>query len=203
MINAASFLRHFRGFPSITRQSSFRGMARATSLAPSKAWRPSYQWVEGVENVERYCPGGYHPIRLGDEFCCGRYQVIHKLGYGSFSTVWLARDRIEHRYVALKVITAAASEVSLEARIMRHLRQSSPGYPGHSFVLSLLDDFSIDGPNGRHQCIVSEVVGNSLVVAKESTKDEIFPLTTARVVTPQLALGLAYIHSCGVLHGGW
>ena len=44
------------------------------------------------EWVEVYHPGGYHPVLLGDVFNNGQYTVIRKLGEGSFSTVWLARD---------------------------------------------------------------------------------------------------------------
>ena len=39
----------------------------------------------------RYCPGGYHPVTLGDRFH-DRYCVIQKLGFGVYSTVWLAND---------------------------------------------------------------------------------------------------------------
>ena len=42
------------------------------------------------EWVEEYHPGGYHPVNLGDTFRDGKYRVIRKLGYGSYSTVWLA-----------------------------------------------------------------------------------------------------------------
>jgi serine/threonine-protein kinase SRPK3 len=44
------------------------------------------------EPMSRYCAGGYHPICLGDTFEQHRYQVYHKLGWGGFSTVWLAWD---------------------------------------------------------------------------------------------------------------
>lgn len=44
------------------------------------------------EWVEDYRPGGYHPVVLGDIFNNGQYKVIRKLGEGSYSTVWLARD---------------------------------------------------------------------------------------------------------------
>lgn len=42
------------------------------------------------ENLNRYCAGGYHPVRLGDTFKAGQYRVLRKLGYGLYSTVWLA-----------------------------------------------------------------------------------------------------------------
>jgi serine/threonine protein kinase len=42
------------------------------------------------EWAEEYCPGGFHPVNLGDTFHQGKYRVIRKLGDGSYSTVWLA-----------------------------------------------------------------------------------------------------------------
>lgn len=170
--------------------------------APSRTVGPIYYWQEGVENLERYCVGGYHPIQLGDEFSHRRYRVIHKLGYGSFSTVWLAKDQKDKRYVSLKVITSAASGSSSEAKIRHCLREGNPEHPGRNFVLSSLDDFWIDGPNGRHQCLVSEVVGSTIIEVREATKYGVLPLKIARGIATPLALGLAYIHSCGVLHGG-
>lgn len=45
-----------------------------------------YQWLDGVEDLEGYVTGGYHPTYLGDELSHGRYRIIHKLGFGSYST---------------------------------------------------------------------------------------------------------------------
>ena len=46
------------------------------------------------ENYMRYCPGGFHPVSIGDEFCAGRYAIHHKLGFGGFATVWLAKENV-------------------------------------------------------------------------------------------------------------
>jgi hypothetical protein len=43
------------------------------------------------EAPERYCLGGYHPVHLGENFN-NKYQIMSKLGYGVYSTVWLAKD---------------------------------------------------------------------------------------------------------------
>lgn len=44
------------------------------------------------EGTEDYKRGGYHAVRIGDAFKHGRYVVQSKLGWGHFSTVWLAWD---------------------------------------------------------------------------------------------------------------
>lgn len=46
---------------------------------------------ESDEGSEEYREGGYHPVAIDDLFC-ERFRVIRKLGWGHFSTVWLARD---------------------------------------------------------------------------------------------------------------
>ena len=47
---------------------------------------------EDEEELSDYCQGGYHPVYIGDTFSNGRYVVVRKLGWGHFSTVWLAKD---------------------------------------------------------------------------------------------------------------
>ena len=53
---------------------------------------PKSSCLISQERVSLYRPGGYHPVCLGDTFNEKRYTIIHKLGWGGFSTVWLARD---------------------------------------------------------------------------------------------------------------
>lgn len=38
-----------------------------------------------------YVRGGFHPVHLGDTFD-NRYRVLRKLGFGAYSTSWLAKD---------------------------------------------------------------------------------------------------------------
>lgn len=60
----------------------------ATSLSASH----TSVMTEDEEDLEDYRPGGYHPVSIGDDFSSGRYVIVRKLGWGHFSTVWLARD---------------------------------------------------------------------------------------------------------------
>ncbi|KZF21600.1 kinase-like protein [Xylona heveae TC161] len=139
---------------------------------------------DGMEWAERYVPGGFHPTHIGDMYHDGRYEIVHKLGWGSFATVWLARDNKEGRYVALKIHAADAFENSQD---------------GRAYVSTLLDEFVINGPNGQHLCIVSKAAGCSVWDQKNETLARYSP-KTARAISAQLLLGLDYIHACGVVH---
>jgi serine/threonine protein kinase len=71
-----------------------------------------------LEDLEGYTPGGYHPTSIGDSFCDGRYTVVHKLGFGGYSTIWLARDNQTERYVSLKILVASKSQDNQEGTIL-------------------------------------------------------------------------------------
>ena len=47
---------------------------------------------EDDEGFDSYRKGGYHAVRVADQFGGGRYIAQRKLGWGQFSTVWLAYD---------------------------------------------------------------------------------------------------------------
>lgn len=66
---------------------SFTQLASTTA----KDHRIEYNWIKGMEALEEYAPGGYHPIMIGDTLH-DQYHIINKLGFGSYSTVWLTQD---------------------------------------------------------------------------------------------------------------
>lgn len=43
------------------------------------------------ETFSVYLSARYYPVRIGEVFF-SKYQVVSKLGYGAYPTVWLARD---------------------------------------------------------------------------------------------------------------
>ncbi|KAL7266799.1 hypothetical protein RUND412_010637 [Rhizina undulata] len=160
----------------------------------------------GLEELEDYSVGGYHPIDINDLVLDGHYKIVHKLGHGAFSTVWLARDQQQQRYVSLKFSMADASEESSEGQVLRYLQDASnptcAAHPGRQFVLKLLDEFEVEGPNGRLRCIVTDVLGPSIRWMKEeASEDGLLPLNIVRKVASQVAKGIAYLQACRVVHG--
>ncbi|EDN04048.1 predicted protein [Histoplasma mississippiense (nom. inval.)] len=154
-----------------------------------------------VEDLEGYRPGGYHPTLVGDTFCTGRYKIVHKLGFGAYSTIWLARDQHLQRYVSLKILVAGASENSNEGKIIHLLTKGDPHCRGRQYIPTLLDQFSFDGPNGHHQCLVAEPAGCSISTSKENSANFMFPQDAARSIAAQLIMGLNYLHENDVCHG--
>ena len=161
---------------------------------------------ENVENIELYRKGGFHPVGIGDTFKDGRYRVLHKLGHGGFSTVWLARDELRDRLVSLKILTSSASRHPKELEMLRLLENSAQGNPWHNNFITVLDNFSIEGPNGRHHCHVTQPGGPSIRTLLESpgevegTNRLRAPL--ARHLARQLASAITFMHDAGIVHGG-
>ncbi|CAE7217787.1 unnamed protein product [Rhizoctonia solani] len=122
--------------------------------------------TEDEEDWEDYVKGGYHPVQIGDTFSDGRYTVVRKLGWGHFSTVWLAKDAKQNRHVALKVVKSAPryTETALdEIKLLQRLISGDVNHPGRRHVIGFLDHFRHKGPNGNHVCMVFEVLGENLL----------------------------------------
>ena len=119
----------------------------------SKPWHPTYNPISDVESLENYMPGGYHPVMISDVLH-GRYRIVDKLGFGGYSTVWLARDAKLGHYVVLKVNTADCPP--RETQILRELWHSTNESPATSNIKASiplpLDEFKLKGPNGTHIC---------------------------------------------------
>lgn len=164
-----------------------------------------YMPIEDVEKLERYRPGGYHPVTVGDQLG-DRYSIIHKLGFGSYSTIWLARNQEARRYVAIKIpVAERESTGTRETDILRGLNNARLGgkaYPGAAYIPSILDGFSLFGPNGVHHCYVTEPGMMSLAEAKDASSIRLFQLPVARVMAAQLVEAVTFLHSQGIVHGG-
>lgn len=166
------------------------------------------------EPLERYVPGGFHPVTLGDTFKDGRYVVRHKLGYGGFSTVWLASDEQNQgsarRYVAIKIKSSSSSEMGVDAdpevlrlqKLEEHYLKGPQDSPRP--YVQLLDLFNVEGPNGRHNCLVTELLGPSLASVHSlygQLAQVLRPETILRA-SKQLLQGVDFIHQAGLVHGG-
>ncbi|KAF6826226.1 protein kinase domain-containing protein [Colletotrichum plurivorum] len=146
------------------------------STPPEHVWRLlTVWWDDFLEALHGYRPGRYHPIHLQDELCDGRYIVIHKLGYGGHSTVWLCKD--QHAkvsiYVSIKILVA------------------DDGEDGKHFVS--------DSGNGRHLCLVYPVLGPTVDLTIKLDREQ--GKHRFQDVAQQVVGALALLHGRKICHG--
>jgi len=159
---------------------------------------------EEQEDSADYIPGGYHPVAVGDLFQM-RYHTLRKLGWGHFSTVWLAWDIRNERFVALKVVKSAKHYTETaedEIKLLRCVRQGGAESHQHrDRIVQLLEDFRISGVNGEHVCMVFEVLGHNLLKFIIGSNYQGIPMYNVKLIMRQVLEGLDYLHqSCGIIH---
>ena len=99
------------------------------------------------------------------------------------------------RNVAITVFKSDRRHDEEEARTLKRLTEGPTSNSGKSHVVQLLDQFISVGPNGRHLCLVIEVLGPMI------EPDELSP-EAAWEIARQLAETTAYFHGLGVARGG-
>ncbi|SCU82478.1 LADA_0C05622g1_1 [Lachancea dasiensis] len=160
------------------------------------------------ESLRDYKPGGYHPAFRGETYNGGRYMLVRKLGWGHFSTVWLARDTVSNAHVAMKIVRsdkvyteAALDEIKLLRRVSTRDGSLGGYYDSSKHILSLSDSFEHTGPNGKHVVMVFEVLGENLLALIKKYEHRGIPVMYVKQIAKQLLLGLDYMHrKCGVIH---
>ncbi|KAK3146087.1 hypothetical protein QOZ80_3BG0261460 [Eleusine coracana subsp. coracana] len=155
----------------------------------------SSDYTSEDEGTEDYRRGGYHAVRVGDTFKQGAYVVQSKLGWGHFSTVWLAWDTARSRYVALKVQKSAQHYTEAAMDEIKILKQIADGDPDDTrCVVKLLDHFKHSGPNGNHVCMVFEFLGDNLLTLIKYTNYRGMPLPMVKEICRYVLIGLDYLH---------
>lgn len=156
------------------------------------------------EDLNDYVPGGYHTCFIGENYKNGKYTLVRKLGWGHFSTVWLARDNDKHSHVAMKIVRSAKhyTETAVdEIKLLDKVTTSDLHHPGHEHVIQLLDTFTHKGPNGVHVVMVFEVLGENLLGLIRRYKHRGIPIVFVKQIAKQLLSALDFLHrKCGVVH---
>jgi serine/threonine-protein kinase SRPK3 len=154
------------------------------------------------ETLPDYAAERYYPVHIG-ELLASRYQVVGKLGYGVTSTVWLARDLMERRHVALKIFIHSSSlGLPRELLAYQRLEGGPKGHPGRLAVRTLLDSFIINGPDGEHQCLVHPPLWDNVRSFLARNPIGRLPLPILAVLLRQLLQALDYARECQVIHTG-
>lgn len=183
--------------------------------------------LKNEEDENDYCYGGYHPVEI-NEVLNQNYKILRKLGWGHFSTVWLAYDQRNDTHVAIKIVRSQShyTQAALdEIKILEVINNKNPSHPGFNHLIKLHEWFYHNGPNGKHVCMVFEVLGENMLglinkfgkkdtTTLESTSAPIsiklsnleksyggLPITIVKQISKQILLALDYLHrECGLIH---
>ncbi|KAF8644875.1 hypothetical protein AX16_008221 [Volvariella volvacea WC 439] len=161
--------------------------------------------IGGQEPLGLPAKGGYGWPNFQFEEALGpdeRYVVKRKLTWGDESSIWLARDLKEDKYVAIKALNGhnTLGETMghlLEADALRRVsEQPSP------FCPQLLDEFLISnhGHSGDHLCFVVPVLSGDLRTLALSHWNGRIPFPLVKRMIFHLLRGLAHLHKCGYAH---
>ncbi|KIM84915.1 hypothetical protein PILCRDRAFT_817739 [Piloderma croceum F 1598] len=137
-----------------------------------------------------------------------QYRVVRKLGWGMNSSVWMAFNEQEKRYVAIKALTGYSTDLTLrsimsELAALKQLASRSPvsGLTS-SHCIQLLSHFIHPGKDhrvGDHLCLVTEILGGDIKSLQKSM-NQAFPLPLAKRILLHTLHGIAYMHSCEIVH---
>ncbi|KAI0723962.1 kinase-like domain-containing protein [Cerioporus squamosus] len=175
----------------------------------STANLPEIPVLDPSEPVEEedwpwYDPEHYYPVRIGDVYQ-SRYRVVGKLGYGGYSTVWLCRDLVEDRHVAVKVCTRNAIPVKREVAALTYL-DSLPKttHVGRGYIRTLLDRFEltldsssstnqVSSPS-KFQCLVLKPMTTTVWAFRMMQRRERLPKYLVKAIVRHVLYALDYLH---------
>ncbi len=128
------------------------------------------------------------------EIIAGRYRVEREVGRGGMGSVWLCRDEVLGRLVAVKQVGHLPGESAPDlARAMREARSSAP--LNHPNVVSIYDAIE----EGDHIWLVMEYVPGRTLAQLMSQDGRLTPERAASIGA-QVADGLAAAHDRGTVH---
>jgi len=144
------------------------------------------------EDEEDYRRGGYHPVQIGHVYN-SRFLVLSKLGWGHFSTVWLALDQTTQQQVALKIVKSAKQYTEVARDEISILKKVTDNDKDDSHcIVHLIDSFEHQGPNGIHIGMVFEILGCNLLSIVRLYKSKGLPLALVKIITKQILIALEF-----------
>ncbi|KAF3484187.1 CMGC/SRPK protein kinase [Arthroderma uncinatum] len=173
------------------RRTLFSFAKKSLWQLPSNSGPPiPQQELVDEEACSDYGSASFYPAKPG-EVLAKKFQLLVKIGWGSQSTVWLARD----------VSSNNADDACHEKEIENHITGQQSEHRGRVILRTCLDDFEVTGPKGKHMCLVYEPMREPLWILQRRFVNRKLPLPIAKAYIYFLLVGLDHLHSeCKVVH---
>ncbi|CAA7266685.1 unnamed protein product [Cyclocybe aegerita] len=148
---------------------------------------------------------GYPIVNFGQRFGPeGRYEVIRKLGWGGYSSIWLARDhQTPNSFVALKMLTGNATDLIKNGQLQELAVMERLKPQVHDHCVLLLSHFEFPGTSeteGNHTCIVTEAFATDVERIWAAFPSRRMPISLAKKILRDVLVGLSGLHSVGCVH---
>lgn len=155
-------------------------MATLTTVGPR---------TPGPADVPINNTGPQHPLDPSQQ-----YEILAKLGEGSYGEVYTARDRATNQVVALKVIPvegdSAGSDIQKEIEILKSLQERCP------YIISYMKSYVSSG----FLYIAMEMAGGGSVADLMSLCGITLDEPEMQVVVAAMLKGLSYLHEHRLIH---
>lgn len=109
-----------------------------------------------------------------------------------------------HNYRVLKVSTALPDfpqSTDRELKVYKHLAAVQTSHPGRVLIRELHDSFDIQGPYGKHNCLVLQPMYMTILEMMRLNPKP-FDLPLLKMTVKRLLLALDFLHTAEVVHTG-
>ncbi|KAK2482419.1 hypothetical protein H9L39_04211 [Fusarium oxysporum f. sp. albedinis] len=143
------------------------------------------------EDINLYPKGFCYPISISD-IIVERYRIIHKLGHGAFSTVWMAQDLTDNRDVALKILMLGSPD-DRDCQMQSEIFSTAKDL---TYLLLYHRTFLLPSPHGQHRVFVFPPQGPNL----RNYPPRKAPIATRMLFAVQLLKALKALHEAEIVH---
>ncbi|HXF93189.1 MAG TPA: serine/threonine-protein kinase [Nitrospiraceae bacterium] len=199
-----------------------------TGMLGSAAVWLTVTWIGRWDTLKAFCAGGFPRTRMVDETrlleggrsadllagtgrerkhagstdcvgsTLGRYRIVKELGRGAMGIVYLGKDPMIQRFVAIKTIRLDEVDDSCEIEEVkkRFFREAeSTGRLSHPHIVTIYD---AGEQNGLVYIAMEYLEGNTLT--QWCRRGNLFPVAKAMEIVATVADALDYAHSQGIVH---
>ncbi|KAH0581620.1 hypothetical protein H2248_011322 [Termitomyces sp. 'cryptogamus'] len=133
-----------------------------------------------------------------------RYVLKRKLGWGMSSSIWLAYDQIDNKYVAIKVLTGYQNLLANHGRSFEFdaLQAVTVTKMRSLHCLTIYGAFNLrgKGKDGCHICYVTPLLGGNVDRLLSHFRHCRLTFTFIRRIILHILRGLAHTHKHGYIH---
>jgi serine/threonine-protein kinase SRPK3 len=133
----------------------------------------------------------YDDLDLTGVVINSKYAMLSKIGYGAFSTVWLAYNISNTKFRAIKVQMADDFDTGQsEVNILKTISRKKSEY-----INNLIDSFIYNSHKGKHVCMVSELMAGSVHdLIKDGKYSNGLPTGMVKEITRQILIGMKLLN---------